>query len=426
MGYWLFAILLVELAIFYIGNGKNVVSPSFIGCSAFLLSTGVYLSAGEYYGHEIRLKTLLVITLLLMCLFLGELFGKRIRVKVRHNVIVEHNEAIVLSRCVIVALTIVVLVMAVLLFKCAYEFSLKQGNIAGNFITMTKFIREAKTPMQLPMFISQGKVVSECIVWLCVYCICRNKNATGMFYSRYLFPIFPYSIMIFAIDNRVALLKMVAVISIIAFVFVKQKKGWSRKGNTRILIGAAVAICLFLVLFRMLGYRTETSLRNELWDNITEYTSAGIVGLDIYLEEGQAANTLFGQSTLKGIYNILRQWGMPIPVVDSFEAFYEYAQGNSNAYTAFKAYIHDYTLLGAAVAFFLFGALLSCVLKDIQCNGAGFVRLCIVGQLFYIVSMISIADTTPSFLAMGTVYQLVYLYIFNGLFITKTIRIRRR
>ena len=52
MAYYLLFFLLLELFIFYMGNGKNVISPSFIGCAMFLFSTVVYLSAGDYYGYE--------------------------------------------------------------------------------------------------------------------------------------------------------------------------------------------------------------------------------------------------------------------------------------------------------------------------------------------------------------------------------------
>lgn len=426
MGYWLLFALILELFIFYIGNGKNVISPSFIGCAMFLLSTVIYLSAEEYFGYEIHLNTVIVIASLLLCIFFGEMFAKKIKIKELPQKRAVAEQEVVLPIWLVLLITLFVLVMAALLLKVTYEFSLENGNTPGNFLTMAKYTREAEEPLKIPTLISQGKVISECIIWFCVYCIFLNKSISGKFYARYLFPIIPYLLNLFSVDNRVSLLKMVAVICVIAFVFIKQKNSWTSKGNVKILVWGVLAICIFLVLFRWLGYRTETSMRNELWDNLTEYTSAGVVGLDVYMEKGEEPNVLFGESTLKGIYNILRQWGAPIPEVEEFEPFYFYAHGNSNCYTAFKAYIQDFTLIGAVFAMFLWGLVLSYNMKSIQKNGAGFVRMCMVGAMFYSVAMLSIADTTSTFLSMGTVYQLVYLFLIDAILIKKKIRLRLR
>lgn len=426
MGYVLLGVLIVELLIFYRFNGKNVVSPSFVGCAMFILTTVVYLSAQEYFGYEIHSITVTVIVSLLFCVFIGEQFANKLAVKERDRTvgidIEKTKEAIEISHLYCLIITVFEIVIMAIHFREVYSYSLLVGNVEGNFLTMAKYVREAVSngyaPLDLSIITSQGVVISECLVWFFIYSICYNKNQTNKLYRRYLIPIIAYLPNVWITDNRVTLLRMVAVSFIIIFVFTKQKHGWTKKGNKKIVVLAIVGVCLYLVIFRLLGYRTETSLRNELWDNFTEYVSASLVGLDRYLLNGETPNTLFGETTLSSIYNILRQWGLPIPVVDSFEPFYEYAHGNSNVYTALKAYIHDYTLLGAIVAMILWGFVINYSLKYIRKNGTGFIRVCFVGMMFYPVAMISIADTTSSFLAMRTVYTLVYLLILNKLFLS--------
>ena len=431
MGYVLLVLLIIELLIFYIFNEKNIVSPSFLGCTMFIMSTVIYLLSEEYFGYKIHGVTVAVIVFLLICVFAGERFANKIKVPTLENKsisrIEEQKSPIAVPTVVCLLIALVILAISILHFIKSYQYSLSVGNPAGNFATMAKYIREAKTkgfePLNLPFYINQGIVISECFVWFCVYGLCNNKNATDKFYYRYCFPIIAYLPNIWVTDNRTTLLKMVAICAIIIFIFTKQKYGWTAKGNLKIIFVGVLTISIYLAVFRWLGYRTETSLRNELWDNLVEYTSSSLVGLDKYLLEGEPPNTLLGEGTLKGVYNILRQWGFPIPPVDQFEPFYTYANGRSNAYTTFKAYIHDYTLIGATIAMFLWGAIINYNMRYIQRNGAGFIRMCLVGMMFYPVAMLSIADTTASILAMGTLYILLYLILINELLIKRNIRL---
>ena len=428
MGYVLLIFLIIELLLFYNFNGKNVVSPSFFGVAMFLLSTVIYLLADEYFGYEIHSVTVVVIIGLLACIFVGERFADALKISTnRINTSTPNTVNVIMTPIVVCILVAFVMLLVSILHAIeAYEYSLTVGNIDGNVANMAKYIREAKSngfeALDLPIHINQGIVISECFVWFCVYSICNNRNCTGQFYFRYLWPIIAYIPNILVTDNRTTLIKMVAVCFIIIFIFTKQKYEWSKKGNVRIIMGGIMAIGLYLVIFRLLGYRTETSLRNELWDNFTEYMSASIVGLDKYLMNGEEPNILFGEGTLKGVYNIVRQWGISIPEVDQFEPFYTYANGESNAYTALKTYIHDYTMIGAVVAMFLWGTVINYSIKYIRKNGAGFIRMCFLGLMFYPVTMLSIADTTPSILSMTTVYTGFYLVIINAIFVKGKIR----
>lgn len=425
MGYVLLTILFVELITFYWFNGKNVVSPSFLGCAVFILSTVVYLSAGDYYQYALHGGTVAAITGLLFCIFLGELAANHIKVKEKEQI---SQEPILTSVSVCVLMALVVLALSMIRFFEIYRFSLLVGNKPGNFWGMAEYVREAKlneTRKYNPsIFSSQGFVISMCALFFAVYSICANKNYRGKLYARYIPIILAYLPQVFASDDRTGFLRTLTICTIIVFFFVKQKNGWTKKGNIKIIFSGMVVICLFLICFRWLGYRTGTSMRNEVWDNITEYTSAGLVGLDKYLQKGEPANELVGQGTLKNIYNILRQWGLPIPQVAPFEAVFSYARGESNVYTTFKAYMKDYSMVGAMFAMFLWGLIITYSIKHIRKNGAGFVRLCLVSMMFYPVMMLSIEDVTASMLSITTVYTTVYLVLLDWFFVRRTIRVR--
>lgn len=252
-----------------------------------------------------------------------------------------------------------------------------------------------------------------------IYCFCYN-NVIGKTKSwKYLLPAMAYSIQVFATDNRTGVLRTLVIISIIFFVFEKVRTEWKPGNNKRIISTGIILILLFLVIFRLLGYRTGTSIRNPLWNNLAEYLSASIVGLDTYLIQGEQNNILFGQGVFKSIYSILRQWGFYIPQVQKFEDFYSYAGGVSNIYTAFKTYIKDFTVFGELLGMFLWGLVITYNINRVKRGSYGFIRVCMLGILFYPIVMISIEDVTATVLSMSTVYMLFYFWIFNIIFFRK-------
>lgn len=414
MGYTLLILLSIELMFFYRFNGKNVVSPSFMACASFILATCIYLTGDEYYGYELHWQTIVVILTMLFCIFMGESFSGRINVKERKQ---RETQPPLTPVTICIILGIVIFILSMIRFYEVYQFSLRAGNTPGNFATMAKYAREAKLSGRLEynssIIAGQGAVISLCVLLFSVYALFANKNFRGKFYFRFLFPIACYTPQIFASDDRTTLLRALAMCVIVVFVLIKQKNDWASKGNVKIIFASIMIVALFLVAFRWLGYRTETSLRSEAWDNITEYTSAGLVGLDQYLQKGEAPNILFGQWTLKNVYAILRQWGFSIPVVESFEEFFFYANGESNIYTGFKPYIKDYGMVGAAIAMFLWGALINYWMKYIKKNGAGFLRLCWMGLVYYPIVLISVDDGTYIVLSMNTIYLFFYLILIN-------------
>ena len=425
MGYLLLLLLFLELWLFYYFNGRNVVTPSFLGCAVFIFSTVIYLVSGDYYQYELHGKTVAVILFLLMCVFVGEVFAEHLKMKRGEQIVAKPPET---PTWCCLTLAVVVLGLSLLRFYEIYQFSLEVGNEPGNIWTMAKYVREARLSgnriYDLSIFASQGTVISSCLLYFSVYSLCANYNQSEKIYGRYFLPIIGYLPQIMASDDRTGFLRSLTVCTIIIFVFVKQKNNWTKRGNAQIIFWGVLIICAFLVCFRWLGYRTEASLRAEAWDNITEYTSAGLVGLDKYLQSEEPPNTLFAQGTFSSIYAILRQWGAHIPEVAPFESFFTYARGEANIYTGFKAYIKDFTLLGAAAVMFLWGVVINCCMKRIRLRGTGFVRLCVTGMLFYPVVMLSIADVSSTVLTISMVYTWVYLTLIDLFLVRGKIQIR--
>ena len=420
MMYILLIILLIEIVFIYMCNGHNVVSPSFISCAMFILSTVVFILGKEYFQYKLDIVTVITISLFIFCILIGEYISNKKEINWDRKTSSFQYIYIQKSVCVIVAF--VVLLFGILYYREVYIFSLKVGNVTGNFATMAMYVRNAKSYTKSTL-ISQGTLLSECIVYFCIYCFFNNLNC-GRKDKRFFIPIIAFFPHIMATDNRTTFLKLLSISCIIIFVMMKKKTAWKKQSNKNIILTAMLAICIFLIVFRLLGYRTETSIRNSLWNNLMEYISASLIGLDKFLLNGEQPNTLIGQWTLAGIYNILRQWGVGIPKVNKFEEFYYYgAHFDSNIYTAFKSYIKDYTYIGAIFAMVLWGYFIQKKTNKVKKGKDSFFNICTLGLMFYPIAMISIEDVTSAVICMQTVYMLVYLKLIEYFFIKRGIMI---
>lgn len=408
----LLTLLLLEWIIIYLTNGRTLFSPSIIACSMFILSTVVFIFSKNYFNYEIHLKTVAVITVSLFFIFLGEQFSNGLFRKKEKPMLAENKSAepIYIAKIWIFAIFMFVLLTGILYFRDVYKYSLTVGNTSGDYLKMAKFVRE-DGGYQMNTFISQSKVLSECLIYFLIYIFCNNIVIAKVKTWRYLFPILPYLFYILAADDRVGILRVCIVISVIFFIFEKRRTGWRQGNNKKIIITGLTVVVIYIIVFRGLGYRTDTSVRNPLWNNLSQYIASSIVGLDTYLTNGEPDNILFGQTVFKSIYAILRQWGLNIPVIPWFDSFYTYAGGSSNIYTAFKSYIKDFTLLGELCAMFLWGFIINNSINRIKSGKVGFVRACMLGLFFYPVVMISIGDVTPSVLTITTLYMLFYFIV---------------
>lgn len=413
MGYVLLAILIFELVIFYCFNGKNILSPSVLACAVFILSVAMYAFNPAYYGYEIHFNTVIFIALFLFCLFLGEFFGNAVtggkktlplKGKIKNEII--------LPVWVCVLLAAVVLVIGVIYFFEVYRFSLTVGNTAGNYLSMAKYVRFSEETFTASVLVSQGTGVSECLLFMAVYCYVYNKQISGKRYLRYLIIVLAFIPHVLAADNRVKLLRIIIVSFIIIIFLLKQGVDWNRKKDLKIISVSVLLLVLYVLLWRLLGYRTEVSANSDAWTSIVKYTSSSIVGFDMFINGMTAeVSVYFGERTLLNVYAILNSWGFGVPKIETFEGFFRYSGGESNVYTLFKAYIQDFGYVACGLAMFFTGFLIAWLINSIRYRKLTYFKLSVLGLFFYPVLMISISNVLGSIIGMPFIYTLVYLVI---------------
>jgi len=422
MNYILLIVLLIELIIVYGFNGKNVVSPSFIATGGFILSTGVLILSRDFFQYTLTYTSVLIISFVIICILIGELVASKFRFSMNTNLRVptksiDSKRLILIPKFVILILFLFVIASGILYLYDAYLFSLSVGNTPGNIFGIAKYVRFSGVDYSPSIFISQSNLLSECIVYLVFYSYSYNLILFKKNRLHYLFPLLGFIPHILSYDGRTIIIKILSICILIYFTLNKQKNNWAKGNNRKILVVGIMSLLAFLFIFRFLGYRTDSSINNSLWNNLSEYISSGLVGLDKYVLSGAEKSDIFGKNVLTAFYGTLRGLGLSVPLYSTNDIFFTYAGGESNIYTGLKGYIADFTMIGLFISMFMWGYCITSLKNKIRIGGVSIIKVFLLGLFFYPVILISIAGATHVVLSITTVYALIYLKTLEYLFI---------
>ncbi|MGI6713439.1 MAG: O-antigen polymerase [Bacillota bacterium] len=437
MIYILLMLLLVQLLLGYIINGRDIMSAWLISISMFIISATVYACSMRYFGEDISAQTVLVIVLSLLCWGLGEItyrlfFYKKVLPKkvkteyinnqntITQSAILKQAKPIEVSIFAIFIVCIFIITITVLRFQELYI-------IANRIATPSDFFQAIEYARYYLIYneysvgpiLSHGSELSMCCAFFFSYVFLYNRINHRKSKYVMLLPTLLYAIQLISSTNRTGYIKLITVICIIGFILMKQKVNWNRKVDGKIVKFGIMGIVSFIILFRLIGYTTGVSELSNVWYNIAKYISASILGLDRYLEEGASSNILFGQNSLRSIYLILREWGVNIPWYSPHNDFFKWANGSANIYTGLKGSIEDFTFIGMLITRYLLGIIYAFIIMRFRNNNKNHSIISIVfcGIFFYPIAMTAIADVYSSIISISLIYDLIYLKVISWLFI---------
>lgn len=432
MIYVLLLSLLILLLYAYALTGKNILSPWIISILMFVFSTTIYIVYSNYFDRAISEKTVLVIISALAAWGAGEVLIRYIYTRRDYGVSAgapddqAHPDPIVIPAWFVTMITICIFIMAIYAYYLLYKVSLLGGNAEG-ILKAAKYARaymlSTGEELSSSIIFSQLKVLFECAAYFFGYVFFYNLIWYGKKDYAYLGPVIGYCLMIISTTGRVDYIKLASVLCIIAFVFIKTKNGWKVGENGKILRIALLSIAAAIIVFRLVGYLTDASVKYAFGENIARYTAGGILGLDIYMDNPIRSTLIWGQSCFRSIYMSLRGLGANIPQYNQFQPFYSFGAGvTSNGYTGLLEPLKDFGVWGMLITRFLLGLFYGCVIESARRKKKEQltpVRLIVAGLLFYPVVMCSIGDVYASVLSVSFLYKLFYLYLLQHFLLPK-------
>ncbi|MDK7472873.1 O-antigen ligase [Bacillus paranthracis] len=389
MIYILIFLITILLLLSYFLTNKDILSPWFISCSMYLISTIFLAINAENWNVEIGAKTVLTIICALIIFGVGELvvryaYEKRTTTGKKSTAIQLPNNGrpIVIPTYQIGLITVAMLIILMWYFKETYRLSLLGGN-PGDYTLMLKYARSASVTNAINPILTLLLALCTSMAYFLIFVIMYNK----IYFDKkvkwrvYLIPLIFFVGQLVLTTGRQFFIQLITTFIIISFILIKRKNNWSRKNKKLIYIGL-LAILLFLGLFFLLGFLTNKSFLG-FYRTISIYIGSSIVGLDHYLKNPTASSPYIGGNTLFGIYASLGQFGFSVPKLYAPLEFFYIGYDGSNIYTPLRRYIQDFSFLGMCLIQLLLGMIYASALMYIRSRQKIGVSIIIFAMFFY-------------------------------------------
>lgn len=357
MIYLLFIGILILFFVSFFLFQKNILNPSVILCSVFLVSLFFTILNTKNWGITLHLNTTVIILETIIVFILGNslvyLLPKQYKIFTEE----ENIEIEIPSFKIILIIDIILLVLLYKYFQEVYKLSLIGGN-PGGYKLMLIYAREAKWKFyDVSRFSTFGVYFTKAVSYICFFIfsyisIFKKFNFKNIFL---LSPIIIYLGFIILSTGRTEFIYLLIYMLVSFFVLYEQKYNFNPKVTKIIIICGIVTLILFLVIFTLTGLFNGRMQSGRIFKTISFYSGSSIPALDIYLNSPKVPNNYFGENTLFGVYNVLRKFGYKIPLLYAPYEFVYFGDIMTNIYTAIRRYYEDFGIFGLNLITFLLG-----------------------------------------------------------------------
>lgn len=349
------ALLLALLLIYYL-NGKDLISPSFITVSVFLLSSLFLSLKVKEWGVEITGKTILIILLFIFVFFLTELLCQTIVPNSKKQKLLQYN-GIQLSKSVIIlliGLSILILYMYYTQIKKIAVFSgynegedlliqyarlglLQKGQTTTLLISISSLFLRSLAYLNLFIFTFNITVPKD---------VNKRKNIIYL-----LIPII-YLIQYSLSGSRGAYIEFLSFFLILYIILYTKSNNGNRYNKLKIFSYTIITLLVLIIVFIYLG-NLKGWAGKSVTDILSLYFGGSIAALNNFVEQGVHNNHSYGSGleTFLGVQDLFNRLNGNVSNVTRILPFTEI--GNSgemtNVYTAIRRYLSDFGLTGLII-----------------------------------------------------------------------------
>lgn len=364
----LLVILIILAVISFFANKKDIMSPSFISCVAYILCN-ICSILGRFTWNNVIIswKLIGIITLGLLAFIIGEVIVRKIyNKKIKEQEKITEEEIIRIKKWKIIFSIIFIVIEILLMFFEIRRIALAAGFGENNIFKMFSYYRNksqlfstelVNKGLEINFIVSQinklCNVLGVIYIYMCVKNIInRDKIKNNIIY---IIPIILCCVLALMTGSRTQVIKYVIAFFMIGFIL------YSKKSSLKIFLKKMLIICtsliviilpLFYVTLPLLGRKQDKGF----FTYITFYLGTSIPSFENYLNNPPAKNEQFGEETLRGINSLLNKVGIIDKVTPVSREWTHFPGSNhSNVYTAFRRYVQDFGITGVIICQLLFG-----------------------------------------------------------------------
>jgi len=362
MLYILLISIILIIMISYFFNSKEIISPTIILSSGYLISVLVAILNINNWG-DIRYNTLFIILISIITFFIGELFGSEVSKKVSKNYNnTETKQIFIISRKQIFVISIFMIYIAYIYFRYTYNLSKLGGNPGGifNMLSYARLVDASDSEFEKIGFVLKyGLYFSRAYTYFVLYCIIHNYFTCGSKkIPRYqVVPIIIYIVQSILSTGRTQIMYIIIYTFMLSVIHMKIKNNWSNKNDYKIFKRAIVVIVLILGMFWIIDMTLRGSIygtSRDLLSTLSKYISSSLIAFD-YFVNNLVVTESFGKETLYNFCSLLNRFGFDFKIYSSALEFTTFSGVSTNIYTALRRYIHDFGILGMLLIQFMQG-----------------------------------------------------------------------
>lgn len=409
---YIFLTALSFFLLFEIIIRKNLISPSIILISSFLLAGIIMFINRTDWDLELSFKFVLyVMTAILSFIFSGIIF-RVIFDRMAHNVVQPTNftiENISRPRLLLVLASVVFSMLYLLL-------TIREVGFGGNLPELLQeiYLRNVDNNANNSFLLNQLLIGVTTIAKIVVFQFFLNYFVTNKKtpISYYIFPtVLFFIVVVFSTDRNIFLRYFIYCFVLWILFFVK--KDQSKNVNYKIIIRSVIILTITLVLFFLLG-RTK-NYTSSFQRVVGIYGGSGLYNFNLFLNHFEPNNLEFGERTLLTVRNMLDSFGI-IALESPIEYFKEFVSFRSstgyiyisNIYSALRPYVEDFGYLGVIIFPFIVGTYYELLYYKVKQYNFGF------AWVFYALSAYSLvyfAIEEQFFMRihLGSLYELIWI-----------------
>ena len=420
----LLLLLSVEVIAFLISftlNKQDIMAPSVMVSSVFIFSTVLALYNAQKWNIEFGLDSFAILSIGIMTFVITDIWvanSKKHKIT-NYSVILE---PINVQKRKIIALIALDVFITFMVYKEVLRIAATNTwftNAYNAYRVISSHTDKLTAEQYMKSWVNQSIKIVIVSGFLCAALFINNVIVCKQKVKKNILLIIPpiiLCIMTLFTGMRSNIMRLFVFSLIYSYIMIQIQCHWIIKVSWRFIRVIAVSVVLILLLFGSSQSFLGRSGSTDIISVISNYAGAPILHFNQFIHNPPPANSVFGQETFAGVWNLLYKLGI---VSKAYSAHLEYRYISSsdygNVYTIFRRFIQDFGVFGMIIMTGLLGVVFSYVYNRlIKYRGLSYKKNIYIIEycyLYFIIAMASIDNFIHDYINIGTLILVVLLHV---------------